>query len=128
MSAPLYGEVVADHARNPRNRGALESPDLSREGVNPLCGDRVRIELRIRGERIEEMRFEASACMVSIAAASILTGLLAGAPLGRARSLQDAELLAALQTELRPSRIGCALLPLQVVREALLKTRGHNTH
>ena len=119
MSVPLYGEVVADHARNPRNQGALESPDAVREGVNPLCGDRVRIELRIRGERIEEMRFQASACMVSIAAASVLSGLLSGASLDRARSLPDAELLAALQTELRPSRVGCALLPLQVVREAL---------
>jgi nitrogen fixation NifU-like protein len=119
LTAPLYGEVVADHAKNPRNRGSLDSPDAAREGVNPLCGDRIRIELRIRGERIEEMRFEASACMVTIAAASVLTGLLSGAPLGRARSLQDAELLAALKTELRPSRVGCALLPLQVAREAV---------
>ncbi|HYS09831.1 MAG TPA: iron-sulfur cluster assembly scaffold protein [Myxococcales bacterium] len=119
MSAPLYGDVVADHARNPRNRGALESPDLVREGANPLCGDRVRIELRIAGERIEAVRFQAEACMVTIAAASMLSGMLSGAPLSRARSMADAELLGALKTELRPARVGCALLPLQVVREAL---------
>jgi nitrogen fixation NifU-like protein len=119
MSAPLYGEVVADHARNPRNRGSLESPDAAHEGVNPLCGDRVRLELRLRGGRVEAVRFQADACMVSIAAASLLTLLLEGAGVDEARALPDGKLLAALATELRPSRVGCALLPVQVLREAL---------
>jgi nitrogen fixation NifU-like protein len=119
VSAPLYGDVVADHARNPRNLGRLEKPDVSREGVNPLCGDRVRIDLRLLDGRIERMRFEASACMVTVASASILSGLLSGAPVAGALALADAELLGALGTELRPSRVGCALLPLQVLREAL---------
>jgi nitrogen fixation NifU-like protein len=119
VSASLYGDVVADHARNPRNRGTLESPDLAREGVNPLCGDRVRIELRIRDGRVDAVRFQADACMVTIAAASILSDLLGGAAVSQALTLPDAELLRALGTELRPSRVGCALLPLQVLREAL---------
>jgi len=119
LSAPLYGEVIADHARNPRNRGALESPDAAHEGVNPLCGDRVRIELRIRDRRLAALRFQAEACMVSIAAASILGDLLNGVPVEAARKLADAELLAALRTELRPSRVSCALLPVQILRSAL---------
>ena len=119
MSAPLYGEVVADHARNPRNRGPLESPDVVKDGVNPLCGDRIRIELRLRGGHIDAMRFQAEACMVTIASASILSGLVGGEEVGRVRGMADAELLAALGTELRPARVGCALLPLQVLREAL---------
>ena len=119
MSVPLYGEVIADHARNPRNRGALESPDAAHEGVNPLCGDRVRIELRIRDRRLAALRFQAEACMVSIAAASILGDLLNGVPVEAARKLADAELLAALRTELRPSRVSCALLRLQILRSAL---------
>jgi nitrogen fixation NifU-like protein len=119
VSAPLYGDIVADHGRNPRNRGRLEAPDLSREGMNPLCGDRVRIELRLLDGRIEEMRFEAEACTVTIASASVLTGLLYGAPIARALTIDDAELLGALGTELRPSRVACALLPLHVLREAL---------
>ena len=118
MSSP-YGAVVVDHAKNPRNRGALESPDLAREGTNPLCGDRVRLEFRLRGGRIEAMAFEADACMVTVAAASMLTELLTGAPIEEARALPDERLLGALETELRPSRVGCALLPLQVLREAL---------
>ena len=118
MSAP-YGAVVVEHAKNPRNRGALESPDLAREGTNPLCGDRVRLELRVRGGRIEAMAFQADACMVTVAAASVLSELVTGARAEEARALPDERLLGALETELRPSRVGCALLPLQVLREAL---------
>jgi nitrogen fixation NifU-like protein len=115
----LYGGVIAEHAKNPRRRGALQEPDRSHEGTNPLCGDRVRIDVHLRDGRIAEMGFEADACMVSIAAASILGDLIAGAPIEEARALDDARLLAALQTDLRPARLGCALLPLQVLREAL---------
>jgi nitrogen fixation protein NifU and related proteins len=118
MSSP-YGAVVVEHAKNPRNRGALESPDLVREGTNPLCGDRVRVELRVRSGRIEAMAFQADACMVTVAAASMLSELVTGAPTEEARALPDERLLSALETELRPSRVGCALLPLQVLREAL---------
>jgi len=119
VSAPLYGELVADHARNPRNRGPLEAPDAARDGVNPLCGDRIRIELRLSGGRIEAIRFQAEACMVTIASASILSGLVTGVSKTQVQAMRDAELLAALGTELRPARVQCALLPLQVLREAL---------
>jgi len=119
MSSALYGMVIAEHARNPRNQGSLESPDAAQEGVNPLCGDRIRVELRVREGRVEAMRFQADACMVTIAAASILSELLDGVPVDGAQALTESDLLAALRTELRPSRVGCALLPLQVVRGAL---------
>lgn len=115
----LYGGVIAEHAKSPRRRGALEAPDRSHEGTNPLCGDRVRIDLLLRDGRIAEMGFEADACMVSVAAASILGELIAGAPIEEARAIDDARLLAALEADLRPARVGCALLPLQILREAL---------
>ena len=121
MSGALYGELIADHARNPRNRGVLDSPDAADEGVNPLCGDRVRIELRVRSGRIEAMRFEAEACMVTVAAASVLSELLSGVAVDSARAIAESDVLTALRTELRPSRMGCALLPLQVMRGALEK-------
>ena len=115
----LYGGAIAEHARNPRHRGELQAPDAVHQGTNPLCGDRVRIEVHLRDGRVAEMAFQADACMVSVAAASILGDLVSGAPLEEARAMSDAQLLAALQTELRPARVGCALLPLQVLREAL---------
>jgi nitrogen fixation protein NifU and related proteins len=119
----LYGSVVADHFRNPRNRGELPSADAAHEGVNPLCGDRIRIELRIDEGHIAAARFRGDACMVAVAAASLLTGIVEGMEVAQAEALDDARLLAALETPLRPSRIGCAMLPLQVLRGALAQVR-----
>jgi nitrogen fixation NifU-like protein len=115
----LYGPVVDAHHRNPRNRGALEVPDLVREGLNPLCGDRVRIELRFDGGRIAQARFDGEACMIALAAASVLTEMVQGLTPAEIAALPDETLLAALQTQLRPSRIGCATLALHVLREGL---------
>lgn len=119
MTVALYGGVIDEHARNPRNRGALERPDAVHEGTNPLCGDKVRIELRLEGGRIAAVRFQAEACMVSVASASILTGLLEGLGSAEARGFPREKLLRALQAELRPSRVACALLPLEVAVSAL---------
>lgn len=118
MSAP-YGEVVADHARHPRNRGRFDAPHVAHEGLNPLCGDRVRLELQLAQGRISAARFDGEACMVALAAASLLTELLPGLSPEDARALPDERLLSALQATLRPSRVACATLPLQVLREAL---------
>ena len=118
MSSP-YGAVVAEHHRHPRNRGSLDAPDVSREGLNPLCGDRVRIELRLDAGRIAAARFDGEACMVALAAASLLTELVQGLTPAEAAALPEEKLLAALQTTLRPSRRGCAMLPLDVLREGI---------
>jgi nitrogen fixation NifU-like protein len=115
----LYGEKIAEHAKNPRNQGTLERSDAAGEGTNPLCGDRLRLQLLLSDDRIATVRFQAEACLVSIAAASILSELLPGMSVAEARALPREKLLAALETELRPSRVGCALLSLQVLQAAL---------
>ncbi len=118
MSA-LYGKVIADHAKNPRNQGALATPDISHEGVNPLCGDRVTIELELTQGRISAARFRGEACMVALAGASVLTELVQGLTLGEAAALSSDQLLSALQATLRPSRINCATLALAVLRAGI---------
>jgi nitrogen fixation NifU-like protein len=115
----LYGEKIAEHAKNPRNAGALEDADVANEGTNPLCGDRLRMQLKHAEGRIAQVRFHAEACMVAIAAASILSEMLSGMSVAEARALSRERLLQALETELRPGRVGCALLPLQVAQGAL---------
>jgi nitrogen fixation NifU-like protein len=123
MSA-LYGEVISEHFRRPRNQGSFERADASHEELNPLCGDRVRIELRLCEGRIVEARFRGDACMVTIASASLLTERLRGLSLGEATQLSREEVLGALQTELRPARVACALLPLEALRGALARAPG----
>lgn len=119
----LYGEVIDAHSRAPRNFGPLAAPHASYEDVNPLCGDRIRIELRIERGRIAEARFDGEACRVAIAAASVLTGLLIGKDLASAAAFAPEALLFALRAPLRPSRVACATLPLSALRGAIAGVR-----
>ena len=121
VSTPLYGEVIEDHAQHPRNRGPLESATASHEGLNPLCGDRVKLELAVKDGLISDAHFTAEACMVAVAAASVVTGLVKGRSAKDAAALSKETLLAELKTTLRPSRVSCATLSLDVLRAALAK-------
>src|SRR5215475_15869299 len=75
----LYSDTLLDHFRNPRNYGSLPSPDTAYEEFNPLCGDRIRIELKISDNRIAATGFVGDGCAISIAAASLLTEMVLGA-------------------------------------------------
>ena len=115
--AALYSAVLLDHFRHPRNYGSLEAPDVSYEAFNPLCGDRVRIELRLDDEVVSEARFKGDGCAISIAAASLLTELVVGKSIGEA--ISDEQLISALQSDIQPARLQCALLPLTALRDGL---------
>ena len=114
MAGP-YSATILDHFKNPRNRGALPSPTVSQEGSNPLCGDRVRIDLRFDGETISDIRFSGRGCAISQAAASMLTELVAGLNIQDVRALGKDELLEELGIPISPARLKCALLPLKVL-------------
>ncbi|TMB36412.1 MAG: iron-sulfur cluster assembly scaffold protein [Deltaproteobacteria bacterium] len=115
----LYGKVIDDHGKRPRNRGSLEEPDAAHEDVNPLCGDRIRIELRLEDGRIAEARFGGSACMVAVASASLLTEMVRSLPPGEAAALTLDRIVSEMHAELRPARLSCAELPLSVLRGAV---------
>ena len=120
----LYGEVIQDHGTRPRNQHALANPTAAHEGLNPLCGDKVKIELRIEDGHISEVGFTSDACMVATAATSILTELVRGRSATEAAAITRETLLNELRTTLRPARINCATLPLDVLRGALEKMRS----
>lgn len=114
----IYTERLLDHYRHPRNRGHLESPDLTGEEYNGLCGDRVRIEVRVHEGRIAEACFDGRACALCLAAASILTEAIAGRALHDLRLVSAEEFLAELESPIRPARLRCALLPWMAFRRA----------
>jgi len=118
MTLP-YGATVLEHFRRPRNQRTLEHPTSTREGHNPLCGDRVRIELDVEGDMIRAAAFTANACAICTASASLLTERVSGLSLERASALTDEETVAALGTELPAGRLLCAILPVRTLREAL---------
>ena len=113
----LYSDVLLDHFRHPRNYGSLEAADVSNEAFNPLCGDRIRIELRLDKGIVIEARFKGDGCAISMAAASLLTELLIGTEISDL--ISDDQLISALQSEIQPARIQCAVLPLTALREGL---------
>src|SRR5262249_39694873 len=100
----IYSDVLLDHFRNPRNYGSLPSPDAAYEEFNPLCGDRIRIELKISENRIAAARFVGDGCAISIAAASLLTELVLGAEIDKCAVISDEELLSSLKSDIKPSR------------------------
>lgn len=126
----LYSDILLDHFRHPRNYGDLTAPDISYENFNPLCGDRIRIEVRLTDSIVEEARFKGDGCAICLAAASLLTEMIAGARLEELNTLSDDRLIAALQSDIKPARIPCALLPLDALRAGLkiyidLEPQGH---
>jgi len=122
-----YSAVVLEHFRRPRNRGTLAEPTMAQEGVNPLCGDRVKIELRIEGNTVREARFSANACAICVASASILTELVQGALLDDVETLTVDDLVGSLKAEIPPARVQCVRLPLTVLHTGLMQLERGQT-
>lgn len=112
-------ELILEHSRRSARRGRLELADAWSEGDNPLCGDRVRIELRLRGDGVvADARFTASGCAVSGAVASMLCERAEGRPAAEVTRWDGRVVLELLGTPLTPLRMRCALLPLDVLLAA----------
>jgi nitrogen fixation NifU-like protein len=119
----LYSAILLDHFRNPRYYGSLDAPDISNEQFNPLCGDRLRLELRLERSTVAEVRFKGDACAICTAAASLLTEMVLNENLENLANITDARLVSALESDIQPARLQCVLLPLQALREGL---QNHN--
>jgi nitrogen fixation NifU-like protein len=76
--AQLYRDVIVDHNRSPRNRGRLPAATHHAEGDNPLCGDRLRLDVELAGDVIRDLRFEGSGCAISTASASLMSEAVKG--------------------------------------------------
>lgn len=123
MTSP-YGRTIMEHYRHPRHFGALSAPDVSHEGANPLCGDRIRVELTVSGGAVSQARFKGDACAIGVAAASLLMERLEGMALADVERLGDGDVLAMLGAEIAPARIACARLPLRVAQEGIRAYRA----
>jgi len=134
-SPELYGAIVIDHQRHPRNREPLAAPDASAVADNPVCGDRVVVEIRREGGAIAEISARARGCTLAVASASVMTELARGGTRAEiatlARALErivagdpapastDDRLRAFAGVGPHPSRHRCATLPWEALEEAL---------
>jgi nitrogen fixation NifU-like protein len=137
MLESIFRELILDHYRKPRNKGALEEPSVTVAMRNPLCGDEIELQMRIEDDRIAELRFKGQGCSISQAAVSMMTERLKGSSLDEASALErwfldlmhgdesaaeDRALgdLRALQGVSKlPVRIKCALLGFNALDEAI---------
>lgn len=112
----FYRQNILDHYQNPRNFGTLEKPDISAEDSNPLCGDKIRMEIKVKDGRVEDVRFTGIGCSISRAAASMLTEEIKGKTLEEVKRLGRDDVLEMLGIELGPVRLKCALLALKTLK------------
>jgi nitrogen fixation NifU-like protein len=113
----LYREVIIEHYKNPSYRGELDPHDITFEDENPLCGDHIRIDLRVNDEQIiTEAAFSGHGCAISQASADLLLEFILGKSLDEVKKLTKDDILELLGIELGPVRLKCALLPLKVLK------------
>jgi len=113
----LYRELIIDRYKNPHFRGSLEPNDITFEDDNPLCGDHIRIDLRIdAANRVSEVAFDGHGCAISQAAADLLAESVMGKTLDEVKQINKQDILDMLGIELGPVRLKCALLSLKVLK------------
>ncbi|HYM82746.1 MAG TPA: SUF system NifU family Fe-S cluster assembly protein, partial [Candidatus Dormibacteraeota bacterium] len=104
----LYRDYILEHYRRPHNFGVLDAPSVSLEGSNPLCGDRITLQLRVADGVVSEVAFTGRGCAISQASASLLTDEIKGKPLGDVDAFRADDLLDLLGIEISPARLKCA--------------------
>lgn len=115
----IYQEIILDHYHHPHNYGEVDRPDADVSLTNSSCGDKIRLTLKVENEIIQEIAFSAVGCAISMASASILTDHVKGMGAKKVRALDTETLLDLIGIELSPSRIRCALLPLEALSKAV---------
>lgn len=115
----IYQDIILDHYRNPRHHGILEHPTHQAKALNASCGDKLQMDIIIKNDIIQDVKFSGVGCAISQAAASLLTETVAKKSVTEVLALEPKDVLALLGVPLSPSRIKCALLSLETLKKTL---------
>jgi nitrogen fixation NifU-like protein len=121
----LYRQQIIDRYKHPLKRGVLDPHDFSFEDENTLCGDHIRMDVRLDSDgRIREAAFSGNGCAISMASADLLAEFVEGKELEDVRRIGKEQVLELLGIELSPIRLKCALLPLKVLKAGVYGLAG----
>jgi nitrogen fixation protein NifU and related proteins len=139
----MYQEIILDHYRKPHRSGLREPFDTESYQVNPICGDEVTLRVRLDGDRVADVSYDAIGCSISQAATSVLTDLVVGRTVDESRSTMDAfmemvqsrgqvepdedvlqDAVAFAGVSRYPSRVKCALLGWMAFKDAVSRADG----
>ncbi len=118
----LYRDYILEHYRRPHNFGVIDDPTASFEGSNPLCGDRITMQLAIRDGVVERVGFTGRGCAISQASASLLTDEVKGKTVADVAAYRADDLLELLGIDISPARLKCAMLSHDTLQKALAET------
>ncbi len=116
----FYRDYILDHYRSPRNFGNLENADVEAEDINPLCGDQIKMELKVDDGVVRDVRFSGKGCAISQASASMLTEQVKGMKLADVAKLSKEAVLENVGIGISPTRMKCAMLGLRVLKSAAI--------
>lgn len=113
----IYSETILDHYQNPHHAGALSDPTISTTVYNPLCGDTMKVDLKIKNNTITQIGFVGNGCAISQAAMSMLTDHIEGKKISSVKKIKPQTIYNLLGTTISPGRIKCALLGLSALQK-----------
>ena len=123
MPMAAYSDLVVEHFQNPRNSGEMDSPDGEATRANPVCGDRMRVMIRVQDGAITEVRWQTRGCPPAIATSSVASEMVRGWPLEKVEALTREEVAAAVGG-LPKDKIHCSVLAADALRAAIKDHRS----
>jgi len=121
----IYSQKVMDHFKNPHNQGSIKDADAIGEVGNPTCGDVMKIYLKIKNDKIEDIKFETLGCAAAIAVSSALTDMVKGKTLEQALKVTKDNIVEDLGGLPAP-KVHCSMLGVEALHEAIKNYKSHN--
>jgi nitrogen fixation NifU-like protein len=115
----IYRENILEHYKNPENFGILLKPDIIAKELNTLCGDEIKIEIKLEKNKVKEAKFFGKGCAISQASADLLMNYIKNKKLNEIKKINKEDVLKLLGIKLTPTRMNCALLPLLTLNKGL---------
>jgi nitrogen fixation NifU-like protein len=119
LSEKMYREHILELYRNPSNFGEIKNPTHKHTETNSLCGDEITVQLIIEDEKISDVKFNGSGCVMSMVSSSLLTDKIKNMKITDVKKLDKKDILELLKISINPARLKCVLLPLDSIKGAL---------